>query len=171
MKLPGRRTMHMLPIKKAIEYNPSDYDARKKLRELEGKRDLFTVFKENDAYAMYKNSPGSEKYPDDNSIFLLKDQQQVVYPENGASEERAEKLIKIFNQEGINEWKEVSIPYNSYAQRLIIEKAEIFKKDGSKVPAEMNENQMVFSSLERTDFLAYQGKSNVLGGRAGPDSF
>lgn len=151
----GKKTEAFDAYKRAIELSPSNYDARKKLRELQGKKDLFTYFKENDVYAMVKSSPKADDYPNDNSIFLLKDEQQIVYPENGASEERGERLIKIFNQDGINDWKQINIGYNSYAQRLIIEKAEIIKKDGSKVPAETSENQMVFSSLEIGDAIHY----------------
>jgi tetratricopeptide (TPR) repeat protein len=139
--------------KKAIVYGPSNYDARRKLRELEGKKDLFKSFKENDVYAMYKTSPAASAYPNDNSIYLLKDLQQIVYPENGASEERNDLLVKIFNPAGIDDWKEVSIPYNSYTQRLLVDKAEILKKDGSKVPAETNDNEIVFSSLEIGDAI------------------
>jgi tetratricopeptide (TPR) repeat protein len=161
----GKKTEAYDAYKKAIEYNPSDYDARRKLRELEGKKDLFKYFRENDINAAVKNAPAASAYPNDNSVFLLKDLQQVVYPENGASEERTEKLIKILNQEGINTWKEVGIPYNSYSQRLIIEKAEIIKKDGSKVPAETNENQLVFSSLEVGDAIhfLYKLETSVTG--------
>ncbi|MES2645253.1 MAG: DUF3857 domain-containing protein [Bacteroidota bacterium] len=149
----GKKTEAFDSYKKAIAYNPSNYDARKKLRELEGKKDLFQSFRENDVYALFKQSPSASDYPDDNSIYLLKDMQQVVYPENGASEERNDRLVKIFNQAGIDDWKQVNISYNSYSQRLIIDKAEIIKKDGSKVPAETEDNQIVFSSLEVGDAI------------------
>ena len=137
--------------KNAILYGPHNYVARKKLRELEGKKDLFSYFKENNIGAIFSNAPKQEEYPNDNSIYLLKDYQQIIYPENGASEENFDFLIKVFNQKGIEAWKEVTIPYNSYTQRLIIDKIELIKKDGSKVQAEANENQVVFSSLEVGD--------------------
>ena len=151
--------------KKAIQYGPHNYDARKKLRELEGKKDLFSYFKENNVAAIFKSSPKQEDYPNDNSIYLLKDYQQIIYPENGASEENYDFLIKVFNQKGIESWKEVSIPYNSYSQRLIFDKIELFKKDGSKVQAESNNNQIVFSSLEVGDAIhvSYKLESSSYG--------
>ena len=139
--------------KLAIQYEPNNYDARLKLRELEGKKDLFSNFKENKIDDLVKNAPKADVYPNDNSIFLLKDLQQIIYPENGASEEKSDLLIKILNQAGIDDWKEVTIPYNSYTERLILDKMEIYKKDGSKVQAENNENQIVFSSLETGDII------------------
>ncbi|MFL9482160.1 DUF3857 domain-containing protein [Chitinophagaceae bacterium LWZ2-11] len=149
----GKKTEAVECFKKAVQYSPNDYDARRKLRELEGKKDLFTNFKQNNIDSIYKNSPKPAAYPNDNSIYLLKDMQQVIYPENGASEEKNQVVVKILNQAGIDVWKEVSIPYNSYTQRLVITKSEILKKDGSKVQAESNDNQIVFSSLEVGDAI------------------
>ena len=149
----GKKANARAEYQRAIELSPSNYDARKKLRAMDGKKDLFASFKENDIAALVKAAPAAAEYPNDNSIYLLNDMQQVVYPENGASEERNQLLIKIFNQSGIDDWKEVSLPYNSYTQRLIVEKAELWKKDGSKVPAETNDNEVVFSSLEIGDVI------------------
>lgn len=143
---------------KAIQYNPSNYAARRKLNELQGKKDLFANFKETDIQALYKAAPKADAYPNDNSIYLLRDLQEVIYAENGASEEKYQYLVKIFNQAGIDAWKEISIPYNGYTQRLIILKADILKKDGSRVQAERKDNEVVFSSLETGDavYISYK---------------
>lgn len=152
-------------LRKAVELTPNNYDARKKLRELEGKKGLFSYFKTNDIAALVKNSPKQSDYPNDNSVYLLKDLQQIVYPESGASEERNELLIKVLNQSGIDDWKEVNVPYNSYTQRLIFDKIELLKKDGSKVQAENNQSQIVFSSLEVGDIvhISYKLETSTYG--------
>lgn len=137
---------------KAIYYTPTDYEARKLLRKLEGQKDLFENFKTVDAYALYKQSPSSDSFPDDNSIILLNDIQRVVYPE-GATEDRTEILVKVFNKNGIDTWKEYSIGYNSYRQRLLIDKAEVLKKDGNKVQAEKRSGYIVFTNLEAGDAI------------------
>ncbi len=138
---------------KAIYYTPSYSEARKKLNEIRGKKDIFSYFKTDDIEKLVKEAPTSDKYPDDNSIFLLSDNQLVIYPENGISEEKHHYLIKVLNQAGIDSWKEINLP-TSHSQRLILDKAEIFKKDGaSKVQAESNYNQLVFSSLEVGDVI------------------
>jgi len=139
-------------FKKAIYYTPTNYEARKQLRKLEGKKDLFENFSKTDAYELFKNSPKAEDYPDDNSVVLLNEIQRVVYPE-GATEEKAEVLIKVFNQNGIDSWKEYAIAYNRYSQRLIIDKAEVLKKDGNKLQAEKNEGVLVFTNLESGDAI------------------
>ncbi|MES2775835.1 MAG: DUF3857 domain-containing protein [Bacteroidota bacterium] len=161
----GNKSDAKTELKKAIEFNPNNYEARKKLRELEGRKDLFASFKTEDVNTLVKKDIKQADYPNDNSVYLLKDMQQIVYPESGASEERNELLIKVLNQSGIDDWKELNLPYNSYTQRLIIDKAELFKKDGSKVQAETNDNQLVFSSLEIGDALhiSYKLESSSYG--------
>lgn len=138
--------------RKAIYYTPTNYEARKQLRKLEDKKDLFENFEKTEAYDLFKKSPKAEDYPEDNSIILLNETQRVVYPE-GATEERAELLIKVFNKSGIDRWKEYSIGYNPYSQRLVIDKAEIFKKDGNKVQAEKSNSYIVFTNLEVGDAI------------------
>ncbi|MBL7778408.1 MAG: DUF3857 domain-containing protein [Chitinophagales bacterium] len=139
-------------FKKAIYYTPTNYEARKQLRKLEGKKDLFENFEKTDAYELFKKSSGSKNYPEDNSIVLLNEVQRVVYPE-GATEERVEVLIKILNQAGIDIWKEYSIGFNQYSQRLVIDKAEVIKKDGNKIQAEKNQAYIVFTNLEVGDAI------------------
>ena len=139
-------------FKKAIYFTPTNYEARKQLRKLECKKDLFENFQKTDAYELFKNAPKAEDYPDDNSVVLLNEMQRVVYPE-GATEEKAEMLVKVFNQNGIDNWKQYGIAYNRYSQRLIIDKAEVLKKDGNKLQAEKNEGMLVFTNLESGDAI------------------
>lgn len=149
----GKKTVAMGHMQDAIRYTPGNFDARKKIRELQGKKDLFESFAKNDIEKIIKTTPQASNYPNDNSVYLLEDMQQVVYPENGASEEKYELLIKVLNNAGIDRWKEISLPYNYYTEKLIVEKAELFKKDGTKVQSESNDNEIVFSSLEVGDIL------------------
>jgi tetratricopeptide (TPR) repeat protein len=135
----------------AIYYDPTSYDAREQLRKLQDKEELFDKFQKVDAEAIYKASPPASDYPDDNSHFLLYDNQRLVYPE-GASEEKVEMLVKVHNQAGIDRWKEYVISKGG-SQRLIIDKTEVFKINGSVTEAERNYNQVVFTDLEVGDAI------------------
>lgn len=137
---------------KCIYFSPTNYEAHRLLRKMQDKKDLFEYFAKPDISKLLADSPKAKDFPEDNSIVLLNEMQRIVYPE-GATEQKTELLIKIFNQAGIDAWKEYSIGYNDYTQRLIIEKAEVMKSDGNKVKAETNENQMVFTSLEIGDAI------------------
>ncbi len=136
---------------RAIYLAPTSYDAREQLRKLQDKEELFDKFEKVDAEQVFKDSPPASAYPDDDSHMLIYDNQRLVYPE-GASEEKVEILIKVHNQAGIDRWKEYRI-YSGGSQRLIFDKAEVFKADGGTIEAERNSNYAVFTDLEVGDAI------------------
>ncbi|MEJ2545391.1 MAG: tetratricopeptide repeat protein, partial [Calditrichaceae bacterium] len=106
----------------ALKYSATDYNSRMRLRELEGKNSIFSQFKSIDINLLIKNAPEADAYPNDCAVYLLDDRKRVVY-DKGASEIQNEVLLKVFNADGIDEFKEYWLPYNSYSEKLIIEKA------------------------------------------------
>jgi predicted Zn-dependent protease len=137
---------------KAIYLQPTLFEAHKALRRLENKPDLFENFPKTNAESVFKNSPKPDAFPNDNSIILINETQRVVYPQ-GTTEERDELLVKILTQQGIETWKDYTVPYSSNNQSYTIEKAEVLKADGSKVKAETNNNEMVFTGLQVGDAI------------------
>nr|MBA3971168.1 DUF3857 domain-containing protein [Bacteroidota bacterium] len=93
---------------------------------MQEKKDLFDHFPKPNISKLIAEAPIAKDFSEDNSIVLLNEVQRIVYPE-GATEQKTEVLIKIFNQAGIDSWKEYAIGFNEYTQRLIIEKAEVLK--------------------------------------------
>lgn len=152
----GDKEKAIASFKDAIKYNPYDYEARELLRNAKGEKDIFSNFEETDVYDLYKNSPDASEYPEDNSIVLLDEIQNVVY-DGGGSEERQILVVKVFNTSGVNRWKEYSIPIYSN-QDGIVEKAEVLKKSGAKLEAERDGSYVVFSNLEEGDaiYLKYK---------------
>lgn len=134
-----------------LKYDPTDYEAREIIRELQGKKSLYKQFEQADIKSLVQNAPSHEAYPSDDAILLLDDMKRLVY-KKGASESTEEILIKLFNKKGIDNFKEYNIGYNSN-QQLIIEKAVVIKKDGSEVNADIEDNQIVFKSLEENDCI------------------
>ncbi len=143
-------------FKKAITYDPTDFDARQRIRDIEGIDNPFDYFVEKDYYEIYKNAPSAEDYPEDNSV-IVTEEKQVVIHEKGAVEERNYTVIKVFDKAGVDFWKEYSIPRQG-SQYLIIEKAEVLKADGTKNVAETSGGYCVFTNLEPGDgiFLSYK---------------
>lgn len=135
----------------AIHYDPQDYDARHKLRVVQGSADIFESFEKIDVYDVFKKSPGPSEYPEDNSIVLLDVVQKVVYP-GGGSQEKHILVAKVLNNAGIDTWKEHSIPlYRN--QRGNIEKMEVLKKNGSKIEATNSGTELSFPNLEVGDAI------------------
>lgn len=142
----------------ALRYNPANYDAREKVRELQGKKSIFAQFAGAAIDSAVKSSPAANEYPHDNGVVLLDDTKRVVF-DKGTSLSQRELLVKVFNKTGIDQYKEVSVPYNPYTETLIIEKAVVIKKDGSEVKADVASNAMVFKQLEENEHVYIRWKT------------
>lgn len=136
--------------RKALYYDANKYTAREQLRELQKKPAVWKAFPETDAYELIKKA--ANKTYNHNSFYLLDEKTTVVYAE-GATEEYITMVVKIINEKGIDDWKEISLSYNSNSQYLLVEKAEAVKKNGNKIKAEQNGNELVFTGLEAGDAL------------------
>ncbi|MEO8168542.1 MAG: DUF3857 domain-containing protein, partial [bacterium] len=149
----------------ALKYNPANYEAREKLRELQGKKSVFAQFASVNVDSAVKASPQASAYPNDNGVVLVDDSKRVVF-DKGTSMLQRELLVKVFNKTGIDQYKEFGIPYNPYTETLVIEKAVSIKKDGSEVKADVARNAVVFKQLEENDCLYIKWKTkNYYNGR------
>jgi predicted Zn-dependent protease len=157
----GKPTLAINEYKLNIAYRPYDYESIKKLRELQSKKDVFDYFPSKDYYKIFENSPSASDYPSDNFISLTEDRQVVLY-ENGGCELRQVLMFKALTLKGIDNLKEYRVPYNSN-ENYTIEKAEVLKKNGNRLQAEVKDNQIVYTSLEPGDavFLIYKKSRTV----------
>ncbi|MBM2815539.1 MAG: hypothetical protein HW421_2301 [Ignavibacteria bacterium] len=134
---------------KCLTYQPTNYSIRENLRKLYNQKLVFDFFEKPDFYKLFKEAPKVDEYPDDNSIILYDEVQRVVY-KSGGSEEKHFLLVKTFNSAGIDNWKEYYVPVYS-GQDYLIEYAEVLKKDGNRLKAELKNNHIVFPSLSDGD--------------------
>lgn len=145
----GEKQKAIGAYEKCIEYYPTKYDKRTSLRKLKGQKPVFDYFGEPDLYSLYENSPESGDYPNDNGILLFNESHRVVYP-GGGSEQKNYMLAKIFTAAGIDDWKEFRIP-SAGSRGLTVEKAEVLKKDGSRMKAEVSGSHVLYTALEEGD--------------------
>ncbi len=136
----------------AIKLNPKDYDSRKELRKINNQADLYDYFTAIDAKSVYRKTNIENEKIDNSAQILIYNTNRIIY-DGGASEAKVELLVKVYNQQGIDTWKEYRIDYNSYSQRVIIESAEVFKKDGGTQKAEVNGSQIAFTDLTPDDAI------------------
>ena len=144
-------------FKKALYYSATNYSAREALRDLQKKPSVWKAFPDVDADSLIRKNNENDTVKNYNYYYLLDQKFTVVYPE-GTSEEYFTYIIKIVNEKGIDNWKESSIPYNSNSSYLVIEKAEVVKKDGTKTEADVDDNQIVFKGLEAGDAVVMKYK-------------
>src|SRR5215510_3478290 len=138
--------------REALKYDPTDYDARRALRELDGKKPIFSLFEASNIDDLMKKAPTSQSYPDGGAVVLLSDTKRVAY-EPGGSESSVELLVRVFNNRGIDAFKEYWIPYSPYNEQLIVEKAVVVKKASTEINADIDQNHIVFKSLEPNDLI------------------
>ena len=136
----------------ALKYSPTDYDSREILREIEGKKSIFTLFGETNRDSVIKIAPLDKDHPEASAVIVSEKIHRVIYKQ-GASESEVETIIRVFNDKGIDYFKEYRIGYNSNSQTLIIEKAVTIKQDGKEIRADINRNMAVFKSLQKNDCI------------------
>ena len=151
LKQTGDREGMLENFRKAIYYNPTDYDTRRLLRTEERKPEALSYFKEEDVNELYKKAPDASKYPDHNYIYLLDEIQKVFYGQ-GAAEERVHFLIKVLNEKGVEACKEDNISVYGN-EKGTLEKAEVIKKNGQVIKAENESGHLVFTNLEVGDAI------------------
>ncbi len=136
----------------ALEFDPTNYEARAVLRDLLGKPPAFSYFEDVNVDSILNYARRIEGDPDDAAVILFDHAQHVIY-EKGASESMQEMVAKMTSRRGIDAWKEYVIPYNSYHEELLIDKAAVVKSDGSEVQADVSDNYVVFKSLGEGDVI------------------
>jgi tetratricopeptide (TPR) repeat protein len=148
----GKKDEALKYFQKSLHYNQNNYDARRRIRELEKKTNLDETFPKVDYYALLKKTKADAKTAEFNWYYVLDESNTIVYPERNSETWRT-LVVKVLNEKGIDAWKETSLGYNENRQRLIIEKAEVVKPNGTKIAAEQNGNSMVFTNLQKGDGL------------------
>ena len=133
----------------ALELDPDNFDAREFIRDLEGKPHPFTYMPMKDIDSIIQWAPTASAYPNDDAAFLSDTKRRVVY-DGSRCEVQREYVARIFTVSGIDDFKEVALPYNS---SLVLEKAVVRKPNGREIPADRGSNQLVFKSIEPGDFI------------------
>jgi tetratricopeptide (TPR) repeat protein len=154
---------------KALYYNPTNFDVRNKITQLEKSPSAQSLIPEYDIYDLIKKSNPQDKIGKHDWYYIMDEKIRIVYPE-GASEEYYTYCVKILEEKGIDYWKEMPISYNPYSQRIVIEKAEVVKSNGSKIAAEKTESDVIFTNLEKGDVVYVRYKlENYYWGRFAKD--
>jgi tetratricopeptide (TPR) repeat protein len=139
----------------SLKYDPNQYDVISKIRKLNNKPEIYKLFPVADIdKAIRGDDPASAKNTDYGYYYILDQKDVVIYPD-GATEEYSTMILKITNDKGVDRFKESSIGYNN-TQSLLIEKAEIIKKNQTKIDGERNDNQIVFTNLEAGDIIVFK---------------
>lgn len=154
-------------FKQALTLYAGGFGYREKLRTLEQKPPMDKYFPVLDYYKEIEKALKGPRDSAQSYAYIFDEKNVILYPE-GAGEQTINTAMIINNKKGISRWKEISIPYNTVYQDVMIVKAEVIKANGSKIPAETNENEIVFTKLDEGDVIYFNYKINSFGrGRLG----
>lgn len=140
---------------KSLKYDPNQYSIINKIRKLNGQPETYKLLPEVDIDALIKNDKISEAKNIDYGYYYILDQRDVILYPGGATEQYFTIILRITNDKGVDRYKESSIGYGSH-QTLLIEKAEIIKKNQARIYGERNENEIVFTNLEAGDIIVFK---------------
>lgn len=173
-ELMGMSSEAILSYRQALLYNPTLYSLREKLQRLEGKESLLQSYSDEQIAERIADSGKDIDTGNIDYYFIQDDKQVILYPEGGR-EEMMQMVIKIVSERGIDNLKELTLPYSESTESLSIEKAVLIKPNGTKVTPEINENYVVWTGMEVGDIIycSYKIRSYLTGkfGRAYYDYF
>jgi tetratricopeptide (TPR) repeat protein len=140
---------------KALEFNPTMYSVREKLRSIFYKKPISELFETHDINQIVHEIKIPDRYKNEPAVRMLYYERRVFYPE-GASEKWVEKAYKIQNKEGVDDLKEITIYFNYGSEDLQIEEAYLIKENGDRIEPDQDGNQLVFKSLEEGDIIYFR---------------
>ncbi len=142
--------------KKSLKFYPFDFDVRTVIRDLEGKKPLFSVLPMYNIDSLIKVAPARSAYPTDPAVTLLNDEVVVVHPEGGY-EVMSTQVVKILNKQGVDNFKEMRL--SGY-----VEKAIVIKPNGTQVKADVSGGEIVCKTLEENDIVFIKTRGQYIEG-------
>lgn len=139
----------------SLKYNPNQYGIIAKIRKLNNLPELSKLINATDIDAAIANDKPAEATNTDYGYYFILDEKNVVMHPGGATEEFVSYVLRITNEKGVDRYKESSIGYDNN-QDLLIEKAEIIKKNNAHIQGERNGNEVVFTNLEVGDLVVFK---------------
>ena len=140
---------------KSLLYDPNQYTIINKIRKLNGKSESNKLVPDVDVEKTIAADKVEEAKNTDYGYYYILDQKYTIIYPGGANEEYYTYIIRITNEKGVDRYKESSISSGN-SQSLLIEKAEVIKKNKTKIEGERNENEIVFTNLEAGDVVVFK---------------
>jgi tetratricopeptide (TPR) repeat protein len=139
----------------AIDFTSDDFNAWDNLRRLDGKPPLESLAPLPDADSLISTSAQWQYRTFENGAILSRVTDVFYYPSR-CSQERNFLVVGLATQNAIDRWKERDIEYNGYYQALRITRALSYRANGSQVQADVQNNKVVFKSLQPGDCIVLE---------------
>lgn len=142
--------------KRAIEFDPANFDARDLLRDVTGQLSPLSEMPSTNIDSLIAAAPPSSNYQDVPAVYLLDESRRIVY-DGSRCEVFRDIVLRIESVEGIDDLKEFNVPYSGLGD-LTIDKAVVRKPNGKEIPADRSGGYLVFKGLEVGDIILVKSK-------------
>ncbi len=154
---------------KSLLFDPNQYDVINKLRILKGRSESYQLVPAVNVDEVISLDKPAEAIISDRGYYVILDEKSAIMHPGGAVEEYTTYIVRVTNENGINEFKESTIGYGR-GQNLLIEQSEVVKTSGAKIKGDRNDNSIVFTNLEAGDVIVFRYRiQNFHYGRFGRD--
>jgi tetratricopeptide (TPR) repeat protein len=149
---PSNKGLVISCYKRVVELDPSDFDARDRLRELTGKTPVREILPPIDLVSLRDSRVDAADYPDADAVVIL-DESRRICLKDGYSYSDYALVIKILTDEGAQMFSTVETGINPYYSDYIVKAMRTVKPDGQEIEAEMLLGRVAFKSLSAGDII------------------
>lgn len=151
-KMKGDKAKAINYYEEALRYFPFSFNYNEKIRELRGQKAIFDIagsISPNELISAYeKEFVAKNKHPYD----IIAEVKSVVIFKSKSVGYRRAYIIKINQESAIEDWQKVQLSVESNMD-ILINETKTIKKNGNKIDAERNGDEVVFTNLEVGDYV------------------
>jgi tetratricopeptide (TPR) repeat protein len=136
----------------AIAFTNDDFNAWDNLRRLKNKPVLDSIAPLPSIESLLRKSASWDRRNHESGAILSYIDDVFYYPSK-CSKERQFLAVYLGTEKAIDNWKEYRCGYNGNFQTCVVSRALTVKADGNQVPADVNDNEVVFKSLQSGDAI------------------
>ncbi len=151
----GRKDDAIQVFMKTVKYTSDDFTAWESIRGLKNQKSFEQLTPLPDVDSIITASAPWLKTVPEKAALISCIEDVYLYPSR-CSASRVFFVMHLPNQVQIDLWKEYQIPFNPTYQQISIERAISRKSDGSEVTADIQNNYVVFKSLEPGDYIVLE---------------
>ena len=152
----GRRGDALADLQRALELKPQSPQLKELVRELQPERERFETPYLADAAVVARSVPAPE--PDEDAVVLSELKATRVYP-SGLSATYVQEIVKVYTARGADALRSQMLAYVPGRQDLRVERARIWKPDGTVVEAHQESDR---STSEPWYRLYYDTRARVV---------
>ncbi len=134
----------------ASKLKPQSYYLKNKIYNLKNKKDIADEIELMDPEKTLKEYKKQTIKEEGHDYIIVLSESAYIRPGGGGTMNIIQYMIELKNQKALDDWQRLD--FNSIGD-LNIDKAQVYKKNGTKIEGERHGSEVVFTNMEIGDFL------------------